>query len=342
MTGHTRKNSHPFIGIIGFLPVVVMLTGCTQSTGIMLTAVIIVIESFFILYLIAIRSRKQELKTALRDLVSFGHAEPTGIEDIDDAISGMEQALVLMKQELQESKDIQNEILIAQGRFKLAHRLMRAGMFSASVAHDLRGPLSGIIGSASLLHDLPERSGELVEKHTTNILRQAETCRLVIDNLLQQTRTEATDKKVCNISLTAKNAINECVNASNRDSTPDIDIPEDLFSMVDCTQIWQVVQNLVMNAFDATKKDGNVWIRLSTESGKVLFSVDDDGPGINEADVSRIFDPLYTGKKSGTGLGLVIVKMYVEANQGTIEVSRSEHGGARFVVALPEHRPDTE
>lgn len=324
------------------LPAIALLTGCTQTTGIVLTASIAIIEGFIILYVLATKPRKRELKTALKDLISFGHAEPIGIDDLDEALCGVEHNLDLLKHKLQESREIQNEILIAQGRFQLAHRLMRAGMLSASMAHDLRGPLSGIIGSASLLKDMPDQPKELLEKHASNILHQAEACVQVIDNLLQQTRTEAVDRKTCNISLTAKKSVDACINMSHADAMPHIDIQENLFSLVDCTQVWQVFQNLVLNAIEATDKKGNIWVGLTKKAQRIVFFVEDDGPGIDESDRARIFDPLYTEKKSGTGMGLVIVKMYVEANQGTIEVGKSAHGGACFEVSFPEHKPENQ
>ena len=317
----------------------VLLTGCTGTGGIVLISSVVLIESLIILYLLIVKTRKKKLETALKDLISFGHAEPTGIADFDEVISGMERSMDLLKQKIQEYKDIQNEILISQSRFKVAHRLMRTGMAYSSIAHDLRGPLSGIIGSAGLLNEMTGHPKELVAKHSANILHQADICRNIIENILQQTRTEVSYMQACNISMTVRHVVDECVSLADVKEMPDLKIRDGLFGLVDCTQVWQVFQNLIVNAFEATKKEGKVWVRLIKESKRIVFSVDDDGPGIDEDTMSRIFDPLYTEKASGTGMGLVIVKMYVDANDGTIEVSRSSHGGARFVVSFPAHEP---
>jgi signal transduction histidine kinase len=104
---------------------------------------------------------------------------------------------------------------------------------------------------------------------------------------------------------------------------------------VDCTQVWQVLHNLVTNSLEAAGDNGRVWVKVQDAGDRVMLSVEDDGPGIDEQLIQNVFDPLVTAKPGGTGLGLAIVKMYVEANGGVIEVGKSKFGGARFIVSFP-------
>jgi signal transduction histidine kinase len=97
----------------------------------------------------------------------------------------------------------------------------------------------------------------------------------------------------------------------------------------------QVMMNLALNALDAAPKGG--WVRFVTApaGADVLIAVEDNGPGIPEELASRIFEPFFTTKPTGSGLGLPIVHAIVTQHGGTIELHRSDAGGARFEVRLP-------
>ncbi len=315
-----------------------LFTGCNTTLWAWIAALFALLEGAVIIYVLLRRTRNKALKTAIKDLDSFGHAEPTGLADFDEALSGIEQTMDILKRELKESKEIHDEIIFAQNRLQLSHRLMRAGMMSASVAHDLRGPLTGIMGSASLLKDMNDIPPELWQKHVSNILHQADRCSRIIDELLSRTRAEATKRVVCDLSRLARDLLSESVTLSKGKVRMESSIQDGLSSMVDCTQVWQVLQNLVNNAIEAIRGNGSVWFRLVGQGDRVFCIVEDDGPGIDESGRDKVFDPLYTKKSAGTGMGLAIVKMYVEANNGTIEVSRSQHGGACFTVSFPTYK----
>jgi nitrogen fixation/metabolism regulation signal transduction histidine kinase len=110
---------------------------------------------------------------------------------------------------------------------------------------------------------------------------------------------------------------------------------------IDGMMLKRGVDNLVRNAVQAlaTRRDGaeggQVRVRASREGGHACLDVEDDGPGIPEADREHIFDPYFTTKADGTGLGLAIVKKVVLEHAGEIDAERSELGGARFRIRLP-------
>jgi len=105
-------------------------------------------------------------------------------------------------------------------------------------------------------------------------------------------------------------------------------------------EVRSIVWNLVKNAFEAVPRGGTVRVGASTHEGRVRVVVDDDGPGMTEAQRARIFEPYYTTKPDGTGLGLPLVKHLVERLDGELTLETAPGRGSRFVVILPS-APET-
>jgi two-component system sensor histidine kinase HydH len=103
----------------------------------------------------------------------------------------------------------------------------------------------------------------------------------------------------------------------------------------DRDQIYEAVLNLVLNAMDAIARGGRVVVRLAAGASTVSIDVADNGPGVKPELRSRIFNPFFTTKAKGTGLGLAKVATVVEAHQGTVECLEEPGGGACFRVTLP-------
>src|SRR5262249_4512553 len=111
----------------------------------------------------------------------------------------------------------------------------------------------------------------------------------------------------------------------------------------DATQLKQVFVNLMQNAIEAMQKDGRVAIFLNdfsravhgAERGLIEVRVEDEGPGIAPDKVARIFDPFYTEKESGVGMGLAICLRLITAHDGSIQAAARPGGGAAMIVRLP-------
>jgi signal transduction histidine kinase len=113
-------------------------------------------------------------------------------------------------------------------------------------------------------------------------------------------------------------------------------LPPDLPPViVDPQQIGQVLENLVTNAYQAMPDGGNLTIEARASDGQVWLSVTDTGVGIAEENMAKLFDPLFSTKSRGVGLGLAVSKMLAEANGGTIEVESVEGRGSKFTLTLP-------
>ena len=117
-----------------------------------------------------------------------------------------------------------------------------------------------------------------------------------------------------------------------------VDVPDDAVVHADPGQLGQVASNLVKNAVQALEGRGHVDVTAHVEGDGVVWTVDDDGPGLGD-DPERVFDAGYTTRDTGTGLGLAIVQRIVEDHGGRLEAGRSPRGGARLTVWWPAREP---
>ena len=108
--------------------------------------------------------------------------------------------------------------------------------------------------------------------------------------------------------------------------------------MADSTQVHQIAMNLITNASEALKKsdkDKSIKIATRLEQQSVIVLVSDSGPGISQPEAKKIFDPFYTTKSDGSGIGLSICQRIIADHKGTIAVSQSVTGGAEFCIKIP-------
>jgi two-component system sensor histidine kinase BaeS len=109
--------------------------------------------------------------------------------------------------------------------------------------------------------------------------------------------------------------------------------------VTDGDRVFQIVSNLVSNAFRWTPDGGRVSLALAQDNGTISVSVADTGPGIRPAEQERIFRPFWSRDGGGTGLGLAIARDLTAAHGGTITVSSTVGKGAAFTVMIPQERP---
>ncbi len=222
---------------------------------------------------------------------------------------------------------------------KKAERMAALGGMAAVIAHEIRNPLASISGSVQMLGSAPGASeGDL--RLMDIILR--ETGRL--DSLLTDLLNFARPKEPKIVSTDLKQLVAETVEVFfRRDGGGRPEVTCDLQPVrasVDPDQIRQVLFNLLSNADQAVDGQGRVFINLRIEDDRqagprALVEVGDDGPGIPAGERERIFEPFYTTKGQGTGLGLATVGRIVEAHGGTIELRCPEEGGSWFAIRVP-------
>ncbi len=214
------------------------------------------------------------------------------------------------------------------------NRLERERRFSANVSHELRSPLTGIVGTADLLENrvdkLPEREANLVRALSPQVRRFSA---MVLD-LLEISRIGG-DQIVQLESIEVGHLVDDQLLARNLPVS--LREGENFAMMLDPRRFERIVGNLIDNA----QRHGGGVTRIGVErAGNGLrLTVDDDGPGVPTEIADQIFEPFARGEgahKDGAGLGLAIVNEQIRLLGGTVEVSETPSGGARFIVELAD------
>ena len=250
------------------------------------------------------------------------------------------------------SKDISHrKALMAQ--ILQSERMAAVGRLASGVAHEINNPLAIISEITGFLNELAEDESEGQPTEIMQELKEAlpkigtqiKRGRDITHRLLQFARKTEMSIEHADVNTSLKEILpfleKECRLAG---ITIHRDCPGDLPKIaLDETQLQEILMNLTKNAMDALtgKGGGNIWLEAREEEGKVVITVRDDGPGIDEAIRDRLFDPFASTKsiKQGTGLGLAICYAIVKRCDGEIRVFSEPDGGACFKVFLPAHHP---
>lgn len=238
------------------------------------------------------------------------------------------------------------EKVILEKYLILSEKLVAKGEMAASIGHELNNYLTIILNNAELLPiNLKKQDLEKVHQNTKSILESVETMKRFTDGLMDFSKLEA---KLVEYDL--KSLIEDLLFSikpqkqfSNIKFVTEFDtgLPH---LLMDVGQIQQVLLNLLNNAADAInkleKKDGLVTIsaHCRPELGVIRIRIKDNGPGVPQELIDRIFEPHFTTKKDGHGFGLVTSEKIVKNHGGTVSVDSAAGKGAIFTVELPTKR----
>ena len=212
-----------------------------------------------------------------------------------------------------------------------------------NLAHDLRTPLTRLRGTAELaLHDTGDP--EEAQAALANCINESDRVLHLLEALLDVSAAEAGALKLNRDTLDARTLLERAADlyrevAEEKRITLTLQFPDTPVEIdADAVRLNQAFGNLVDNALKYTPAGGKVLLSIEEKNGQVVIAVDDSGPGVPEDEREAIFRRLYRSDASrsqrGLGLGLSLARAMIEAHGGTIEVSRSILGGARFSVAL--------
>jgi PAS domain S-box-containing protein len=227
------------------------------------------------------------------------------------------------------------ELEAAQGKLVLQEKLATLGRVAGSVAHELRNPL-GAIRNASFF--LQQTAADKLEgkplRHLQTIDAAAQRADQAVTTILDFTWQQQGEQKRHALKTIVDQAVADAaVPATVRVA---IELPAQLPPVeVDERQMVTVFRNLLINAVQAMPWGGTITVAAATRDKEVVVTVSDTGSGIRPEHVQRVFEPLFTTKSIGVGLGLAICRAFVEANKGTISVASEVGKGTTFTITLP-------
>lgn len=235
----------------------------------------------------------------------------------------------------------------AQKRLVTTESLAAIGEMSAHVAHEIRGPLVTIGGYARQMIKRPE-DNRIALRNARIIAEEVRHLEQLLRAVLDFTKPSKPSVKLTDLSTLISNTVWFITEeARNLNVTIQTSISEELPpTMVDPDQIRRVLLNLLRNAIEAVEPgSGIITVTAQRIDDTITLSVEDNGIGIPPKDLPQIFNPFFTTKERGTGLGLAMVNKIILDHDGRIEVHSQPDRGSRFTVYLPireEAPPDVE
>ena len=243
---------------------------------------------------------------------------------------------------------------MAMDRFRTAEERIRyreeseqehyRGNLLRAISHDLRTPLSGIMGTSEMIMDMSKKEDP---RYTLadGIWKDADWLHSLVENILNLTRLD--EGRL--VLQKQPEAVEEIIGSALehiKKRAPEYDInvsiPDDVLMVsMDAKLIVQVLVNLLDNAVKHTTQDQSITVSVEKAENKAVFCVSDNGEGIAESDLPNVFKMFYTSKmnaadaKRGVGLGLPICDAIIKAHGGTISVRNNQNGGAEFTFTLP-------
>lgn len=229
-----------------------------------------------------------------------------------------------------------NERLKLEERLSRAEKLSSIGEMTAGISHEIRNPLGIIKSSADLLK---KKMSKLDPSNNIPDIIIEETDRLnnIITDFLNFARPKELNLTTCHINdIIDKNlsflAIQTKENKLVVKKTCDEGVPK---MIADPDMLYQAFLNIFINAMQAMPKGGNIFVKIKYKNNSIKVTVEDEGEGISDDLKKKIWDPFFTTKEEGTGLGLGIVKNIIESHEGTIKLNNRSVAGAKATIELP-------
>lgn len=221
-------------------------------------------------------------------------------------------------------------------RLLRSERFAAVGKAAAYVSHEIKNPLMIIGGFAKQLQRQPEIPPNAKEKLQI-IVEEVRRLENFLNELRDFTRPAVPCKKEADLNALVREVVNMMQDAAAASGVKiNLELDESLPTAVfDPNQIKQVLINLIKNAIEAMESGGQITITTGSDGEQLRLAVSDTGKGIPPEILPQIFNPFFTTKKSGTGLGLAVINKIVEDHQGSISVESREEQGTTFIVVLP-------
>ncbi|MCD4718100.1 MAG: GHKL domain-containing protein, partial [Desulfobacterales bacterium] len=251
------------------------------------------------------------------------------------------EAMLTNTMDLTQAKELERLLMIQD-------KMSSLGRVAAGIAHEIRNPLSGINVYLNTLEKIYKR-GQHIEK-SEEIIRQMQSASGRIESVIRRVMDFSRPGEPKFVSIDINTPIREAIELSSvslrkRGVKIEASLAEDLPSCRADSQLTeQLVLNLITNAAEAMKKiDGDKKIEISSsiENNHIIVSISDSGPGVPSNIRDKIFDPFFSTKNDGTGIGLSIAQRIVTDHGGSLTISQSKWGGAEFTIKIPGIKEST-
>ena len=235
-----------------------------------------------------------------------------------------------------EALEEKQEVIVESEKEKMRGNLLRA------ISHDLRTPLTAILGSASVIRDSENISEETIKELADGIYNDSNWLIRMVENLLYVTRISGEGTKLKKAEEVVEEIVGEAVGRVKHkypEADIKIKIPDDVLIVpMDSMLIEQVLINLIENSLKYAEDNSRVWVDVWENDGKVYFKVSDRGKGIPESMMKNLFNMgkanQDTRNSRGMGIGLCLCKSIINSHGGNIEAENNEYGGASFTFWL--------
>jgi signal transduction histidine kinase len=304
-----------------FAPIAVL----ARNTGLLVFGVLLVTGVFLTIIVRHFIRPLGELVEGVRQ-VEQGRFDQKVMVRSKDEFGNLAQSFNSMVDKLQEAQD---ELVRKE-------KLAMLGQVAGSVGHELRNPLGVMSNAVYFLQTVLEGNDERVKEYLGIILDEITRSEHIVEELLDAVRTRSPDLATHGVAELIGQILRQCPIPASVIVT--LDIPETIRPLrVDAQQIQQVLRNLISNGVEAMPEGGALLIRAveNREEGTVTVSVRDSGSGMTPEVQDQLFQPLFTTKARGIGLGLVVAKNLVQVNGGHIEVQSEPGKGTLFSIILP-------
>jgi signal transduction histidine kinase len=224
-------------------------------------------------------------------------------------------------------------------RQRLAQREENQRMIVAGVAHEIRNPLGGVEMFASLARKEVDENSETA-RYIDKVVREVASLKRIIGDFLEFARPSEPLSEPVSLATAAKKAAGLLqADFDSRNANLILEIPVDLPPVsVDPEHLGRILLNLLSNALESLPESGGkVKIAAGRSNyGEILLTVEDNGCGMGQETLARVFNPFFTTRDNGMGLGLAIVKKTLEENGAAIEVESEPGVGSKFTIYFPE------
>lgn len=261
---------------------------------------------------------------------------PTGLADLDRVAEALNDYSLRLQQAQSEAKRLLMELAQSQ-------RLASLGRISAGLAHEIRNPLGAVrLKAENALAAPDDVARERARAALQTTLVQTERVEALVASLLALTQPFHVERQPLLLNAWLHERCQLHTETAQRlqvtlmvQTSPALD-SAGVVAVIDPTQVGRALDNLILNALSHTPAGGRVVLSAArSDSGALVLAVQDDGPGVAADLLEHLFEPFSTGRPSGTGLGLALVREIVQAHGGRVEHTPVQPHGARFTMEFP-------